>query len=712
MGEERIGPHGNVSLWDGTSWNERSFQEVRIKRRLIPLRILLALNFVLTAAVVLLSAAAALKIPIALVTMPTAMILIALAAWIAHRYRRRVARSCLIFFLLATATAFFTIWPAIRNKAFVSYVSDAWLYAAFGQYLNDYPRGREAGLPPIDRYGATLSNSRFGTPTLLAFLSDLMGRTTGEVLTAWTFLMMLNVFAGIASICCIFGLSAIPALGASLFFLLCGWLHVAVFVANFDNILFLAIFPFLLVRYHLFVRGKNDPLGIVALAVSAAACFYCYPEGTAIAGAIFVPWFCGQLYLHLRNRNNWKAYIPLLAIFFLLIAPYAPTFAGYLQMQFGSTEQHPYPGENLLPGLLKSHFLPGIFAIGGEATAGKLSPVELNAWTRVIAYMLIFFLACGVIAWRKNRALIVSLIVVACFAFWQGFVHKYDYGLYKVIFMGSLLWIPCVFNGADLVSRTVSLRHSQTISLGLTGLVCVSCLAVRKANSSEFPELIYHVHAYSELKEVAKITDRKPIALVCTGDIDQQWAAFFLRDANTMAGKNTLYMSDSFPTSPADVRSESPEYVVTDYQAKGDATWRNSKFRLVRTDLPLEILAIDNPNSVEGYHQNLLWLNDHPTCFYLSSDKEQVGCLSGTALPGPSSPEKDSATVLASSEEGTQSFVVKESFSWPFRLHKGLNRIQVWCNKPATLRKLTYGDPRTMLLGLKDFSVSACEQRH
>src|ERR1700736_6295013 len=147
-------------------------------RKIIPLRELLLINFILSLAVVLLSGSAALRIPVRCVALPIAAVLLLLAVWLKLRSsRRKPNKKCVLFFLLAISTVSFAVWPAIQKGTFISYVNDAWAYAAFGQYLNDYPRGLQGDdLPTIDQYGATLSYSRFGPPTLLAFLSDITGR--------------------------------------------------------------------------------------------------------------------------------------------------------------------------------------------------------------------------------------------------------------------------------------------------------------------------------------------------------------------------------------------------------------------------------------------------------------------------------------------------------------------------------------------------------
>ena len=46
----------------------------------------------------------------------------------------------------------------------------------------------------------------------------------------------------------------------------------------------------------------------------------------------------------------------------------------------------------------------------------------------------------------------LDLIILAI---WQGRLLQYDYGLYKVLFIGSMIWIPALFRGATAVTSFV-----------------------------------------------------------------------------------------------------------------------------------------------------------------------------------------------------------------------------------------------------------------
>jgi hypothetical protein len=683
-------------------------------RQFIPIRLLLSINLIFSTAVILLSGAAALRIPVRSVSLLVSVILLTLATWLIFHCRKRWPdKNCWLFFLVGILTISYAIWPAIRKKAFVSLSDDTWAYAAFGQYLKDYSRGTRGGLPAIDQFSVFLSGTRFGTPTLLAFISDLTGRTTAEVLTAFTWIVLFNAFAGIASFCHSTRLSAIPVIGASIFFILCGWLPAAVVVGNLDNILLLSILPATMVRYHLFPRGKKSIETVVALAITTTACFYSYPEGVAIAGIILLPWLAGQFVRDFGNRRNWKFYVLFLVVFLVLVEPYALTFVKFLTNQIASVEQaahHPFPGEGyFFPGLVTPRFVTGVFGLGGEALYGHYPARIPNISGFLIAAVLLFLLLSGANRWRKrNQTLAISLLALICLAFWQGVLNRYDYGLYKILLVGSVLWIPCIFAGIEGVSNLFAHSTKYKVQIGLSGFICIACLSVKKANLRADHLQTLNIGIYSSLMHLQKVIDDKPVALICDQDIDQQWSAFFLRNANLTVRRYTPYMTAAVALmGHARMSGEPPEYVLTDYDAKG-ALWRNSRLRLLRADLPPQIVGIDAPNKLEGNHHNFFWLGNNPVRFYITSDKEQTGCLRALAEPGPSRPGDDFRTVTVRSDQETARFPVSASFSCDFRLHRGLNQVDVWCNEQRTISEIGPSDTRTLLVGLLDFSISAC----
>jgi len=171
----------------------------------------------------------------------------------------------------------------------------------------------------------------------------------------------------------------------------------------------------------------------------------------------------------------------------------------------------------------------------------------------------------------------------------------------------------------------------------------------------------------------------------------------------------TTYMAAAMPfMTRARASQESLKYVLTNYCAKR-AVWRNSRLRLVRIDSTPEIVGIDAPNSVEGKNQDFVWLGNDSTLFYVTSDREQNACFTAKAVPGPSRPGDDHRSITLRSGQETQRLPLSASFSCVLRLHTGLNEVGVWCDEQRTILKVgPSGDTRTMLVGLREFSITAC----
>jgi hypothetical protein len=61
--------------------------------------------------------------------------------------------------------------------------------------------------------------------------------------------------------------------------------------------------------------------------------------------------------------------------------------------------------------------------------------------------------------WLTDRSLLFCLPVLILLALWQGVVQKYDYGLFKTLFIGSAYWIPAIFVGLNVFGARFLGRH-------------------------------------------------------------------------------------------------------------------------------------------------------------------------------------------------------------------------------------------------------------
>jgi hypothetical protein len=109
------------------------------------------------------------------------------------------------------------------------------------------------------------------------------------VLAYYTAFLLCNIFWGVALLSRLYGAKPFVSLVSGAYAVVCG-LN-TVIMGALDNLLFLSVFPFLIIRLQLFIRGNGAWFSIFGLALSGSAVFYAYPEGLAVAGVVFLSIF-------------------------------------------------------------------------------------------------------------------------------------------------------------------------------------------------------------------------------------------------------------------------------------------------------------------------------------------------------------------------------------------------------------------------------------
>ena len=72
-------------------------------------------------------------------------------------------------------------------------------------------------------------------------------------------------------------------------------------------------------------------------------------------------------------------------------------------------------------------------------------------------------------------------------AIWQGWFQQFDYGLYKILFIGSMIWIPSLFRGGTAVANFVP-RPTRPFAVALGAIIFFSgALAQRMEQLREDP---------------------------------------------------------------------------------------------------------------------------------------------------------------------------------------------------------------------------------
>ena len=101
------------------------------------------------------------------------------------------------------------------------------------------------------------------------------------------------------------------------------------------------------------------------------------------------------------------------------------------------------------PGLLSPRLLPAMFAFGQEYPGIMWSPHDL-----VLPIVMLAFIVLGSGIWmRRKKSVVLAFLIVIVMAIWQGWFQQYDYGLYKILFIGSMIWIPSLFRGGTAVAQ-------------------------------------------------------------------------------------------------------------------------------------------------------------------------------------------------------------------------------------------------------------------
>jgi hypothetical protein len=621
----------------------------------------------------------------------------------------RISLRALLTLAIGICGAAVLLWPSLFHGAFVSVTGDAFFYSAFGQYLTDHHRGVQFGLPPIDQYATYLSETRFGTASILGFLAVLFHSNTLAVLPLYTFLILVNIFSGFVLLSRRFGCHRLFSIAAGLFAVVGGWTPNALNIGGLDNLLFLSLFPFLVVRLELYRFGSKNWSSTLGLSTVAAAAFYAYPEGLVIAGTIFLPFLCKSLWSGLYRRGRaWHSYVISGCLILLFISPHIRLFFTSLFENIGNHSAKGAAG--IFPGLLSARYLPALFGLGQEYPGTLYSPHDL-----VLPVLMLVSIVVGLASWSKRRkSLILVSLILLMLAIWQGALVQYDYGLYKILFIGSLIWIPSLFRGATAAAYLVP-RRAQGF-WGVAGLLLFFGGAFAQRMEQKIPwREIKPVKWYSELAAIKSKVGNRPVLLLCEsafdGDyyqFDQEWAAFFLRKVNLkipvyygyLGGFGSFMQRAKSPSEPA-------VFVLVNKPLEG-AIWKNERFSLMPLGAQAKLLGIQGANLDHLNGKPFIWLGSNGIRFLVVSNVEQTASLSAW-LTAPGRPADQERQIRISIGGQVWQGRVSGALSVKVPLKPGLNYLDIACQDPAAMLAEPENDPETFPLGLWDYQIGASQ---
>jgi hypothetical protein len=617
----------------------------------------------------------------------------------------------LLILILGMASTGFLLWPCLKG-AFVSVTGDTFLYTAFGQYLVNHHRGIEFGLSLIDQYSTGLSETRFCTAAVLGFLSVFFRSTTAGVLPFYIFIILANIISGFVLLSRRFGCNRLFSLAAGLFAVIAGWTPNALNIGGLDNLLFLSLFPFLVVRLELYRFGSKSWSASFGLAILAAAVFYAYPEGLAVAGVIFLPLFCESLWSGIYRRGRvWRRYAIAACLTLIFISPYVRVFVGSLVEHVGTGLARGASG--IFSGLLSSRLLPAIFGFGQEYPWILSRPHDL-----ILPILMVALICLGCAAWiRRRKSLIVAASILIAMAIWQGSLLQYDYGLYKILFIGSLIWIPSLFRGGTAAAAFVP-TSTRPVVVSIGAIVFLGATVAQRMEQQRLIPWreIKPVKWYSELGDIKHKVGNRPVLLECSSifdqeynDFDQEWAVYFLRNISLKLPEYLGYFTTSEPLMRRAKSVDEPvDFVLINEPLEG-AVWKNERFSLFELGSKAKVISVRGVDGVEQVNgKPFVWLGNKANRFLVVSKIAQTGSFSAwECSTGPIGPENEHRQIRVSINGNVQEVDVSGAFSMEVPLKPGLNFLDLVRQDAPTVAAQSSGDPHARPLGLWNYRISS-----
>jgi hypothetical protein len=627
-------------------------------------------------------------------------------------WKSKLRVNTLLILILGVASTGFLLWPSLTRAAFVSVTGDTFFYSALGQYLTDHHRGYEFGLAPIDQYAMAQSEERFSTASVLGFLSVLFHSSTAAVLPIYIFIVLANIFSGFVVLSRRFGCNRLLSLAAGLYAVIGGWVPNALNIGGLDNLLFLSLFPFLVVRVELFRFGYKSWSTSLGLAILACSVFYSYPEGLAIAGVMFLPFFCESVWsgMH-RRRGASSGYAISACLVVIIISPYAQGFVRYLLKNIGSGLSR-INGAGIFSGLLSPRPLPAMFAFGQEYPGIMWSPHDM-----VLPIIMLAFIVLGSAIWmRRRKSLVLAFLIVIVMAIWQGWFQQYDYGLYKIVFIGSLIWIPSLFRGGTAVANFVP-RSTLPFAVTLGAIMFLSgAFAQRMEQKDKIPfRQAIPIRWYSDLANLTHKVGNRPVLLVCDDafpqkykDFDQEWAVYFLRHVNLKVPEYFGYLG-AFKSlmQGAKSTSEPAAFVLVNERLEG-AVWSNQRFSLLELGKQPILIGVRAPHGLKHVNgKPFVWLGNNATRFLIVSKIAQTATFSAEAcVTGPSDPDDKHRQICISTGDHVWLADASGALSVQAPLKPGLNFLDITRQGAAAVSAQSNDDTKAFPLGLWDYGVS------
>jgi hypothetical protein len=289
--------------------------------------------------------------------------------------------------------------------------------------------------------------------------------------------------------------------------------------------------------------------------------------------------------------------------------------------------------------------------------------------------------------------------------------------LYKVMFIGSLIWIPALFRGGTAVANLVP-TSSRPFAVALGAIIFLSwALAQRLEQHAKIPHRqVIPIKWYSELARLRSKVGNRPVLLVCDNAFsqdyvfDQEWAVFFLRHVNLKVPKYFGYLGAKLYEplmQRAQSVSEPAAFVLVNKRIEG-AVWQNHRFSLLELGSQPLTISVQAPNGLEHVNgRPFVWLGNSATRFFIVSRNAKTATFSAEGcLTGPSRSEDRDRQICISIDGNVWQADASRTLSLQVPIKAGLNVLDIACQDSQAVSEQPDGDARALPFGLWDYRIS------
>jgi hypothetical protein len=683
-----------------------------IWRKWVPVGSLLLYNTWFSLLVICVSTTATLHVPIRLAASSivifccTAAIVVAIKSKLTGRIRVGLWRLLLASIFVLGAVVI-VLWDNLFRGEFISVYPDPWAYAAFARYLQNPVPIVQNGSQLLQSYGAFVNGTRYGTPGLLALLAEVTGTDTCRSASIFAFLILIHTGSGLALLARTLRVGPLLSIGTGLFGVVAGWSQEILKIGSWDHFLFLSFLPFALLRIRLSAFRTCRAPGILGLGLCLGATIYCYPEGAALCGVLYLPLLVWRQLRGEDRRGKMRRFVLATGVALLLSSVYLPTFVSYVSRQIANGNTLT-PGRGICDGLLSARWLPAVYGLGEQPPIGGLKIAEMVV---PLVFLGLSFLALAN-WWRRKDGILLTVPVFFLLVLWQAILLRYDYGFYKVL---TMFWPVMVV--------AVALGMSKTLAWASPGLfrsvvALVFCGLLGGALFDQFENFKFapwrgeqKIATYLELKNLGRILGDSPIRLLIQRPFNQEPASFFLQGYDLKVSHRLGYLSALHGGPPrVSVKQEKGSFLLSDGKIK-EAIWHNEVFSFRSHLDPLELLEIDAPNGVDTVQgDSFVWLNNRFTVLTIHSDTNRQAFLNiSECWPGPSRPEDTKRTLMIEVNGKGDELTAAADLKVRLNLRSGSNIVRLSCKETPSINPRSSGDTRIMLLGIKGIVLTVAD---